>query len=157
MRAAPWALTLGALVVGGCSQQQPTAPVANNAQQERDLHNEPTLATSHASSHRRIVDLEFVVPKDVASIFKMKCHICHGGTETEGGFDLKKMIYQPDPDTDWRPMDLAAATRIKLAILPIDGKPARMPKKFGSTWHPLSEDETNLVAKWTDYPFARNE
>ena len=52
-------------------------------------------------------------------------------------------------------MDLAGVTRIKLAILPLDGKPARMPKRAGSIWNPLTVEEANAVAKWTDYPYER--
>ena len=110
----------------------------------------PTFATSTGS-----LDLVFVVPEEVQITLKRKCYICHGGAETNGGFDFKQMIYQKDPDAEWQPMDLAGATRIKLAILPVDGKPARMPKKAGSIWNPLTVEEANLVAKWTDFPFER--
>ncbi len=97
--------------------------------------------------------LRFVVPARVHGILKQKCFVCHGNAEIKGGFNLKEMEYQPEPEASWRPMDLAGVTRIKLAILPLEGKPARMPKRAGSIWNPLTTEEANAVAKWTDYPY----
>lgn len=99
--------------------------------------------------------LTFAVPEDVQGMLKRKCYICHGGADTKGGFNFKRMVYQPDPDADWQPMDLTAATRIKLAILPLDGKPPKMPKRAGSILNSLTEEEVNRIAKWTDYPFEQ--
>ena len=128
-----------ALFAPGCGQ--PTAP---NADFTRLAQSAPVYSS-----------LTFVVPEHVRNIFKRKCYICHGGAETKGGFDLRHMKYQPERKSNWQPMDLAGVTRIKLAILPLDGKPARMPKRAGSIWNPLTVKEANGVAKWTDYPYER--
>ena len=97
--------------------------------------------------------LAFYVPHDVHIALKRKCFICHGGQETLGGFDFKEMKYRPTKKADWQPMDLVGVTRLKLAILPMGGKPARMPKKKGSSFNPLTDEETNAVAGWTDNPY----
>ena len=97
----------------------------------------------------------FVVPEGVGKILKRKCYICHGGESTEGNFDLKKMVYRVNEASDWRPMDLSGVTRIKLAILPINGELPQMPKRAGSVLNSLTQEEANEVAKWTDDPFER--
>ncbi len=112
-------------------------------------------ASSNRSPARASTSLTFVVPQHVTNSFKRKCYICHGGTETKGGFNLKQMTYQSKRQSNWRPMDLAGVTRIKLAILPIDGKPARMPRRAGSILNPLSVEEANAIAQWTDYPYEK--
>lgn len=99
--------------------------------------------------------LKFVIPEDVRNILKRKCYACHGNHEPEGGFDFRQMTYRPQDESDWQPMDLAAATRLKLAILPVDGMPPRMPKKAGSIFNPLTQEEANLIAGWTDFPYQR--
>jgi len=99
------------------------------------------------------VSLTVAVPDNVSNIFKRKCFICHGGQKTEGNLDLKRMVYRSNKQSDWQPIDLNGATRIKLAILPIDGIAPKMPKKSGSILNPLTQQEANTVAKWTDYPF----
>lgn len=143
------------LLAMGCGQ--PTRPgVTRTPLSSTKLQTNNTHPTSFKRSPvPASPSLTFVVPEHVKNIFKRKCYICHGGGEVEGGFDLKKMIYQPEPESNWQPMDLAGVTRIKLAILPLDGKPARMPKRAGSIWNPLSVEEANGVAKWTDYPYER--
>lgn len=130
-------------LVVGCGQ--PAAPSAGST----PISPSNTYPTSSSLS------LTFVVPEHVKNILKRKCYICHGGTEVKGGFDFRKMVYQSEPESNWRPMDLAGVTRIKLAILPLDGKPARMPKRAGSIRNPLTLEEANAVAKWTDYPYER--
>ena len=102
----------------------------------------------HARSSR-----QFFVPAHVTGILKKKCFLCHSSHNGHGGFDLKAMRYRTTSETAWQPMDWAGATRIKLAILPINGEPPRMPKRFQSTWHPLTQEEMNAIAAWTDYPF----
>ena len=96
-----------------------------------------------------------MVPGDVKRILKMKCYVCHGGLETKGGFDFRQMRYKPEPLAKWQPMDLGGATMIKFAILPIDGEPARMPKRAGSILNSLTPEEVNAVAAWTDFPFKK--
>ena len=139
----------------GCGQS--TTPNAEST--PLSLSNIVEGNTHPTSSNRSPVpsspSLTFVVPEHVRIIFKRKCYICHGGAEIEGGFDLKQMIYQSERESNWQPMDLAGVTRIKLAILPLNGKPARMPKRSGSIWNPLTVEEANTVAKWTDYPYKR--
>ena len=140
------------LLVLGCGQ--PTTPsVDRTPLSSTNLQTYPTSVKR--SSVPASPSLTFVAPEHVKNIFKRKCYICHGGAEVEGGFDLKKMIYQSEPESTWQPMDLAGVTRIKFAILPLDGKPARMPKRAGSIWNPLTVEEANGVAKWTDYPYER--
>ena len=34
---------------------------------------------------------------------------------------VRRMVYQSEPESHWQPMGLAGVTRIKLAILPLDG------------------------------------
>lgn len=97
--------------------------------------------------------LTVVLPENVRKILKRKCFLCHDGKKTKGDFDFKGMVYRPNEQSDWQPIDLNGATRIKLAVLPIDGKPPRMPKKSGSIFNPLTQQEANSIAKWTDYPF----
>ena len=92
-------------------------------------------------------------PDEVSKIFKRKCFICHGGQKTEGNFDFKRMVSRTDEQSDWRPIDLDGATRIKFAILPIDGKAPKMPRRSGSILNSLTREEANTIAKWTDYPF----
>ena len=142
-----------ALLVVGCGQSM--TPGADNSPLSLSSTNEGH--TFPASSNRSpvLASLTFVVPEHVGNILKRKCYICHGGAEIKGGFDLKQMVYQAEGESNWRPMDLAGVTRIKLAILPLDEKPARMPKRAGSTWNPLTVEEANSVAKWTDYPYER--
>jgi hypothetical protein len=97
--------------------------------------------------------LTVAVPDNISNIFKSKCFLCHGGEKTEGKFDFKRMSYRPDEQSDWQPIDLDGATRIKFAILPIDGNAPKMPKQSGSILNPLTQQEANTIAKWTDYPF----
>ena len=97
--------------------------------------------------------LTVVVPENVRKIFKLKCFVCHDGEKAKGDFNFKRMVYRPDEQSDWQPIDLNGATRIKLAVLPIDGKAPKMPKKSGSILNPLTQQEANSIAKWTDYPF----
>lgn len=143
-------VTAFALLFVGCGQPNAISHSNTDAQSLRvqeaflDVATAPLTASS-----------EFIVPSDVSQILKMKCHLCHGGAETKGGFNFKKMIYQLSPKAKWQPMDWRGATKIKLAILPVDGKPARMPKKAGSIWNPLTQEEANTVAAWTDYPYSR--
>lgn len=108
-----------------------------------------TLRTSSGET------LAFFVPEHVERTFRMKCYVCHSGNNVQGGFNLKALTWQPEPGSAWQSMGLAAATRIKLAVLPMNGKPARMPKRLGSTWHPLTEAETNQIAGWTDFPYEK--
>ena len=144
-----------ALVAIGCGQT-PAPNMTGTPPSSSRLRTSITYPTSASRSpDPTSPSLTFVVPEHVTNIFKRKCYICHGGAEVEGGFDLKKMTYQPEPEGNWQPMDLAGVTRIKLAILPLNGKPARMPKKAGSIWNPLTVEEANGVAKWTDYPYER--
>jgi hypothetical protein len=149
------AMWSAALLVVGCGQSM--TPGADNTPLSLSNTNEGhTYATpSNRSPAPALLPLTFVVPEHVTNIFKRKCYICHGGTEIKGGFDLKQMIYQAEDESNWQPMDLAGVTRIKLSILPVDGKPARMPKRAGSIWNPLTVEEANTVAKWTDYPYVR--
>lgn len=148
-----WSTTL---LMHGCGNSTP--PSADDTSHSRsNLGGENTypVSTNRATASASL-SLNFIVPEHVSSILKRKCYICHGGAEKiEGGFDLKQMIYQPKPGSPWQPMDLDGVTRIKLAVLPLDGKPARMPKRAGSIWNPLSMEEANAVAKWTDFPYAR--
>ncbi len=143
-------VTSFALLMVGCGQ--PNEVSYSNTDANSLLVQEPSLVVATAPLS---ASSEFIVPDDVSRILKMKCHLCHGGAETKGGFNFKKMIYQPSPKAEWQPMDWRGATMIKLAILPIDGKPALMPKKSGSIWNPLTQEEANIVAAWTDYPFSR--
>lgn len=94
-----------------------------------------------------------VVPAEVRRSLKMKCYVCHGGQDTKGGFDFKKMTYQPVKGAAWKPIDLAGATRIKFAIMPLDGKAPKMPKRAGSALNSLTPEELNTVAAWTDNPY----
>ena len=111
--------------------------------------------TPHDTSF--VTSLTFIVPDQVRKILKRKCFICHGADDPKGGFDFRNMIYKPneEAETEWIAMDLAGATRIKLAILPIDGKSPVMPKKAGSILNSLTVDEANTIAQWTDFPFER--
>jgi hypothetical protein len=143
------AMLSGVLLAIGCGR----SPIPNADSDSYSLSR--IGGTSVLAASPGSLDLTFAVPEEVQITLKRKCHICHGGTDTKGGFDFKQMIYQKEPDAEWQPMDLAGATRIKLAILPVNGKPAQMPKKAGSIWNPLTVEEANLVAKWTDYPFER--
>jgi len=147
-----WSTALFAL---GCGQSTaPSADFTRLAQSDLDERN--TYSTSSIHSPAPVYSsLTFVEPEHVRNIFKRKCYICHGGAETKGGFDLRQMKYQPERKSNWQPMDLAGVTRIKLAILPLEGNPAKMPKKAGSIWNPLTVEEANAVAKWTDYPYER--
>ncbi len=142
--------TAFALLIVGCGQSNVVSH--SNTETNSSLVQEASLVVATAPLS---ASSEFIVPDEVSRILKMKCHLCHGGAETKGGFNFKKMIYQLSPKAEWQPMDWRGATKIKLAILPIDGKPALMPKKSGSIWNPLTQEEANTVAAWTDYPFSR--
>ena len=145
-----WSSALFAL---GCGQS--LAPTVDSAQVAHS-HFYSRFTPAASSKRSRVPSsFVFVVPEDVQNIFKRKCYICHGGADVRGGFDLKKMVYQPKPESQWQPMDLAGVTRIKLAILPLNGKPPRMPKRAGSILNQLTTKEANGIAKWTDYPYER--
>ena len=152
-----WMTLAGSIVaattLSGCSSE--TRPLTSGAgeaaESATDAHTRLALANVTASTP----ELKFMVPDDVQVMLKRKCFICHGGAETKGGFDFKQMVYKSDADSDWQPMDLAGVTRIKLAILPINGEPARMPRRAGSILNPLTPEEVNRIAGWTDYPFER--
>ncbi len=143
-------VTAFALLMVGCGQPDAVYQSSPDANSWRVQKRSPLVATRPLAASP-----EFIVPSDVSRILKMKCYLCHGGAETNGGFDFKKMIYQQSPNAEWQPMDWRGATRIKLAILPVNGRPARMPRKAGSTWNRLTQEEANTVAAWTDYPFSR--
>ena len=143
------------LLLLGC-QPSATPSEGSTTFSQSNVAKRGTYPTSYSrSSAPASSSYTFVVPDDVRNILKRKCYICHGGAEVKAGFDLKQMIYQSERGSNWQPMDLAGVTRIKLAILPLDGKPARMPKRAGSIWNPLTVEEANTVAKWTDYPYER--
>lgn len=149
------AISFAILLILGCGESSPPS-VGRTSLSVSDVGVGNTLTATSNRSHASVpASLSFVVPEHVATIFKRKCYVCHGGDEVEGGFNLREMVYRPEPEADWQPMDLNGATRIKLAILPVNGEPARMPKRAGSIWNPLTVDEANGVAAWTDYPFAR--
>jgi hypothetical protein len=141
-------LTALSLMLVGCGQ--PNAVSDSNPDSNRLRVHDASLVVA---TNPLTALSEFTVPADVSQLLKMKCYLCHGGAETKGGFDFKKMIYQLSPNAEWQPMDWRGATKIKLAILPVDGKPPRMPKQAGSIWNPLTQEEANSVAAWTDYPF----
>ena len=147
--------TVGLLgCLAGCGQT--SSRNEDNASKSSQEDGKPPPPAPSRSPTAAPPSLTFVVPTEVENTFKRKCYICHGGAEeVKGGVNLKKMVYKPDKESEWQSMDLAGATRIKLAILPIDGKKPKMPKKAGSTFNPLTEDEMNTIAKWTDYPFKR--
>lgn len=144
-------VTAFTILIAGCGH--PKADSGSHSDSNSLPGQEASLVVANApltASH------EFIVPPSVAKIFKLKCHVCHGGAETKGGFDFKKMVYQASATAEWGPMDWRGATKIKLAILPVDGKPARMPKKAGSIWNQLTQEEANTIAAWTDYPFSQS-
>jgi hypothetical protein len=150
---AVWSTAL--LAVGCKPTTTPNADHSRLAFSSVDASNKSRPFSSSKTTVSTPPSLKFVVPEHVSNVLKRKCYICHGGAEVKGGFDFKKMVYQSDSEPNWQPMDLAGVTRIKLAILPLNGKPARMPRRAGSIWNPLTVEEANAVAKWTDYPYER--
>ena len=140
-------ITAAVLLSMGCSPKPdsaaPTdATLTPTSIQVGDISDDPALAS-----------LKLTVPENISKFFKRKCYVCHSGPESKGGFDLKTMTYRADENSDWQPMDLAGVTRIKFAILPINGKPPRMPKRAGSILNSLTRHEANTIAQWTDFPY----
>ena len=143
------AITVTLVLSFGCSPKSSSNESANQSLTQT------MLRVGSISDDPSLSSLRFEVPENIGKLFKRKCYVCHGGPTIEGNFDLKKMIYRVDENSDWLAMDLAGVTQIKLAILPINGETPRMPKRAGSVLNPLTQQEANTIAQWTDFPYQR--